>query len=135
MKKILFLTLLSILIMIPNSLSAQNTSPKKIVPGSWSGKLSADGMDLRVIFNLKLIGKDSLTATLDSPDQNAKDIPCGQVTLDKQKLVIQAPGINGEYSGTVTGDSTIDGTWTQNGSTLPLNLRKQNTHLEGTKPK
>ena len=135
MKKILFLTLLSILIMIPNSLSAQNTSPKKIVPGSWLGKLSADGMDLRVVFNLKLIGMDSLTATLDSPDQNAKDIPCGQVTLDKQKLVIQAPGINGEYSGTVTGDSTIDGTWTQNGSTLPLNLRKQNTHLEGTKPK
>jgi hypothetical protein len=127
MKKTLFLVLLSILIMVPNSLSAQNTSAKKIVPGSWLGKLSADGMDLRVVFNLKLTGKDSLAATLDSPDQGAKDIPCGQVTLDKQKLVIQAPDINGEYSGIVTSDSTIDGTWTQNGGTFPLNLKKQVT--------
>jgi uncharacterized protein len=110
--------------MTPNSLSAQKISNKKIA-GSWLGKLSAGGTDLRVIFNLKLTGKDSLSATLDSPDQNAKNIPCGQVTLDKQKLVIKAPGINGEYNGTVTGDSTINGTWTQNGGTFPLNLKKQ----------
>lgn len=125
MKKILFVTLLSILIMVPNSLSAQTASAKKIVAGSWLGKLSADGMDLRVIFNLTLTNKDSLTVTLDSPDQGAKDIPAGPVTLDKQKIVIQAPGINGEYNGTVTSDSTIDGTWTQNGVTSPLNLKKQ----------
>lgn len=125
MKKILLVTLLSILIMIPNSLSAQTASTKKNVTGSWLGKLSANGMELRVVFNLKLIEKDSLTATLDSPDQAAKDIPCGQVTLEKQKLVIKAPGINGEYSGIVTSDSTINGTWIQNGATLPLNLKKQ----------
>jgi hypothetical protein len=125
MKKILFVTLLSILIMIPNSLSAQTASAKKNVTGSWLGKLSADGMEIRVVFNLKLDEKDSLTATLDSPDQGAKDIPCGQVTLDKQKLVIKAPAINGEYSGIVTNDSTLAGTWSQNGATFPLTLKKQ----------
>jgi hypothetical protein len=125
MKKILFFSLLSLLILMPNSLSAQTASTKKIVTGSWLGKLSAGGAELRVIFNLKLIEKDSLTATLDSPDQGAKDIPCGKVTLDKQKLVIQAPAINGVYSGTVTGDSTLAGTWTQNGTAFPLNLKKQ----------
>jgi hypothetical protein len=125
MKKILFVSLLSILIMIPNSLSAQNASSKKTITGSWLGKLTANGMDLRVIFNLKLTGKDSLTFTLDSPDQGAKDIPGGQVTFDKKKLVLNAPSINGEFSGIVTSDSTIDGTWTQNGNTLPLNLKKQ----------
>lgn len=111
--------------MLSNSLSAQKATYNKIVPGSWLGKLSADGMDLRVVFNLKLTGKDSLSATLDSPDQNAKDIPCGKVTLDKEKLVILAPGINGEYNGVITGDSTMTGTWSQNGGTLPLNLKKQ----------
>jgi hypothetical protein len=125
MKKILFVMLLSMLIMIPNSLSAQNTNAKKNVTGSWLGKLSADGMELRVVINLKLEARDSLTATLDSPDQNAKDIPCGLVTLDNKKLVVLAPGINGEYSGTVTSDSTLNGTWTQNGATFPLNLKKQ----------
>ena len=113
------------LIIVPQTLSGQKAYAKKNVAGSWLGKLSADGMDLRVVFNLTLIGKDSLSVTLDSPDQGAKDIPGGPVTLDKQKIVIKAPSINGEYSGVVTSDSTIDGTWTQNGGTFPLNLKKQ----------
>lgn len=125
MKKILFLTLLSILVMVPISLSAQKTPAKKSVAGSWLGKLTADGMDLRVVFNIKLTEMDSLTVTLDSPDQGAKDIPAGPVILDMQKLVIKAPDINGEYSGIVSSDSTIEGTWTQNGGTFPLNLKKQ----------
>jgi len=125
MKKILFVSLVSILIMISNSLSAQNGSAKKNITGSWLGNLSANGMELRVVFNLKLTAKDSLTFTLDSPDQGAKDIPGGLVTLDIKNLVLLAPSINGEYNGTVTSDSTIDGTWTQNGGTLPLNLKKQ----------
>ncbi len=124
MKKFYLLLLLSILVLASGSLSAQNTVSGKKVAGSWIGKLSADGMTLRVVFNLRLTEKDSLTATLDSPDQGAKDFPCGKVTLDKDKLVVLAPGINGEYNGTLTGDS-ITGTWTQNGGTLPLNLKKQ----------
>ena len=83
-------------------------------------------MELRVVFNLKL-EKDSLICTLDSPDQGAADIPCGKVTLDKQKLVVLAPDINGEYKGTVTSDSTVTGTWTQNGGTFPLDLKKKIT--------
>jgi hypothetical protein len=125
MKKILFVSLVSVLIMISNSLSAQNGSAKKNIAGSWSGKLSTNGMDLRVVFNLKLTGKDSLTFTFDSPDQGAKDIPGGQVSFDMKKLVLKAPSINGGYSGIVTSDSTIDGTWSQNGGTFPLNLKKQ----------
>jgi uncharacterized protein len=129
MKKILPLAFISVLIMLSTTLSAQDLSTKKAVCGSWLGKLSAEGMDLRVIFNLKLSEKDSLTVTLDSPDQGAKDIEAGPVILDKQKIVIQAPGINGEYVGTIKGDSLI-GTWTQNGGSLPLNLKKQSTLTE-----
>lgn len=125
MKKILFITLLSVLIMMPFSLSAQKASAKKDITGSWLGKLSADGTELRVVFNLKLIEKDSLIVTLDSPDQGAKDIPGGKVTLENKKLVIEAPDINGEYTGTVTNDTTLEGTWTQNGGTYPLILKKQ----------
>jgi uncharacterized protein len=89
------------------------------------GKLSADGMELRVIFNLKLVQKDSLTVTLDSPDQNAKDIPAGPVIVAGKKVTIKAPGINGQYDGTITSDSTITGTWSQNGGELPLDIKKQ----------
>ncbi len=123
MKNILLLPLLAILIILPGKLSAQDLATKKSVTGSWLGKLAANGMDLRVIFNLKL-EKDSLTVTLDSPDQGASGIAAGPVILDKKKIVIQAPGIKGEYVGTIKGDSLI-GTWTQNGGSFPLKLKKQ----------
>jgi hypothetical protein len=128
MKKLLILGLLSLLTLLPNALSAQDLATKKSVTGSWLGKLNANGMDLRVIFNLKL-EKDSLTVTLDSPDQGASGIAAGPVILDKKKIVIQAPGIGGEYVGTIKGDSLI-GTWTQNGGDMPLNLKKQSTPAE-----
>jgi hypothetical protein len=124
MKKILSLFVLSVLMLATVTLSAQTTPDKKTVTGSWLGKLSADGMELRVVFNLK-IEQDSLICTLDSPDQGAADLPCGKVTLDKQKLVVLAPDINGEYTGTVTSDSTINGTWTQNGGSFTLDLKKK----------
>jgi hypothetical protein len=124
MKKILSLFVLSVLMLATVTLSAQTTPDKKTVTGSWLGKLSADGMELRVVFNLK-IEQDSLICTLDSPDQGAADLPCGKVTLDKQKLVVLAPDLNGEYTGTITSDSTINGTWTQNGGSFTLDLKKK----------
>ena len=124
MKKIVLLTLLLIMIMLTNSLSAQNVMNKNILAGSWLGKISANGVDLRLVFNLKLNDKDSLIATLDSPDQGAKNIPLGSVILDDKELTIKAPMLIGEYKGTIVGDSTIDGTWTQRGATYTVNLKK-----------
>jgi hypothetical protein len=135
MKRIVLLPLLLVVIMLTNSLSAQNTINKNILPGFWLGKISTNGVDLRLVFNLKLNDKDSLIATLDSPDQGAKNIPLGRVILDMKKLVIQAPDLNGEYNGTITGDSTMEGTWSQNGADFPLNLKKLSTSLTTNIPK
>ncbi len=124
MKKNVLLAVLFLAIMLTNSLYAQNISYKNILPGSWLGKISTSGIDLRLIFNLKLNDKDSLIATVDSPDQGTKNIPLGRVILDDKKLTIQAPSLLGEYNGTVTGDSTIEGTWTQHGANFTVDLRK-----------
>jgi uncharacterized protein len=120
-----YVFIIAIVALISNALAGQDKVKNTILPGSWMGRLSANGMELRVVFNLKLVQKDSLKVTLDSPDQNAKDIPAGPVVVENQKVIIKAPGINGQYDGTVTGDSTITGTWSQNGGTLPLDLKKQ----------
>ena len=135
MKRILFFLFLLAAIMLTNSLSAQSITKTKTLPGAWFGRISADGNDLRIVFHLKLIEKDSLIATLDSPDQGAKDIPVGQVILDNKKLVIQAPDLNGAYNGTITGDSTMEGTWSQNGADFPLNLKKLSASLTNNIPK
>jgi hypothetical protein len=125
MKRSKYFLIIAILVMVTNALSAQDKVKNTILPGSWMGKLSVDGMELRVIFNLKLIQKDSLIVTLDSPDQGAKDIPAGPVVVQNKKIMIKAPGINGQYDGTLMGDSTITGTWSQNGGTLPMDIKKQ----------
>ncbi|MCX6328821.1 MAG: hypothetical protein NTZ85_04785, partial [Bacteroidia bacterium] len=70
-------------------LTAQNIDKHAIV-GSWIGKISTGAVSLRVVFNLSLVEKDSLTATLDSPDQGAKNIKIGPVTLDGNDIKISA---------------------------------------------
>ena len=134
MIRIVIFSLLLVMIMLTNSLSAQNTFYKNILPGSWLGKISTNGIELRLIFNLKLNDKDSLIATADSPDQGAKNIPLGPVILNDKKLTIQAPSLMGEYNGTITGDSTIDGTWTQHGASFTVNLRKLKTEFTVNRP-
>jgi alpha/beta superfamily hydrolase len=134
MKKIYHLSLLLIVILITNPLTAQNTANKNILPGSWLGKISTNGIDLRLVFNIKLNDKDSLVATADSPDQGAKNLPLGAVILEDKKLTIKAPGLLAEYNGTITGDSTIDGTWTQRGAAFTVNLKKLSTPFSVNRP-
>jgi uncharacterized protein len=105
-------------------LSAQNMSDNKYITGSWLGKLSAGGASLRVVFNLSVTGTDSLIATLDSPDQGAKNIKLGLVTYDGSVIKISAPLLLGEYNGIIKNDTLIEGTWKQSGSEGPLNLSK-----------
>jgi alpha/beta superfamily hydrolase len=134
MKKIFTLFILLDILLHSNTLLAQTLNYKNILPGSWLGKISAGGIDLRMVFNLKMNDKDSLIATADSPDQGAKNIPLGRVILKDKKLIIQAPLLQGEYNGTITGDSTIDGTWTQRGGAYPLNLKKLKTPFTINRP-
>lgn len=104
---------------------AQDNIDYKIVTGSWLGKIPTGGISLRVIFNITHTGKDSLSVTLDSPDQGAKNIKIGPVTLTGKDLNIKAPMLLGEYKGTLTNDTLISGSWSQAGKTTPLELVKQ----------
>src|ERR1035437_10114582 len=123
MEKPKFTTLLLTTLLLTNLLSGQNIS-KNILPGSWLGKLSVQSIELRLVYNFKLNEKDSLIATLDSPDQGAKNIPLGSVIMEDKKLTIKAPVLSGEYNGTITSDTTIEGVWTQRGVNYTVNLKK-----------
>ena len=90
--------------------------------GNWEGKLSVSGMELRIVFHVESTEDGGMTATMDSPDQGAYDLPCGDVSLDSDKAVIQIPQISGKYEGTFTDERNISGTWTQGTANLPLDL-------------
>jgi pimeloyl-ACP methyl ester carboxylesterase len=134
MKKILVPVLLIGFILFSQSLTAQKVIDKRSIPGSWLGKISANGGEIRLVFNLKLNDKDSLIATADSPDQGAKNIPLGRVILNNEKLTIKAPLLLAEYNGTIINDTAINGTWTQSGGNYPVNLTKLKTTFALNRP-
>jgi len=124
MKKITFYLSTILIIILSRQVTAQNTIDKRILAGSWMGKLSVSGVTLRIVYNLSLIEKDSITATLDSPDQGAKNIKIGPVTLNGKDIKILAPVLMAEYSGTFVNDTLIDGSFKQAGMTFPLSLSR-----------
>ena len=54
MKRLLPTLSILVAIILTNSLSAQNIMNKNILQGEWLGKITTNGIDLRLIFNLKL---------------------------------------------------------------------------------
>ncbi|MFZ0731613.1 MAG: alpha/beta fold hydrolase [Candidatus Sulfotelmatobacter sp.] len=100
------------------------------IDGTWMGTLDLGVAKLRVVFHI-LNTADGLTATMDSPDQNAKGIPTTSVTRDGMNLKIEAKNIGGVFEGKIAADlSSIDGTFTQMGSPHPLLLKRVKDQAE-----
>jgi uncharacterized protein len=134
MKRYQTVSFIIALFCITQSLSAQNGTDKKAVTGSWLGKINTGAIELRIVFNLSITGKDSLVATLDSPDQGAKGIKLGPVTYKEKTIKISAGALLAEYNGTIKSDTIMEGTWTQAGNSLPLNLSKLKTAFTLKRP-
>lgn len=106
------------------------------IDGTWMGSLATGAVKLRVVFHI-VNTEDGLTATMDSPDQGVKGLPTTSVTRTGSLLKIEAKNLNGVFEGKISADlSSIDGSWAQNGATLPLNLKrtKDEAILEPKRP-
>jgi uncharacterized protein len=108
------------------------------IDGAWIGVLDIGSIKLRVIFHIANTS-DGLTATLDSPDQGMKGMPTSSVKRDGASLKIEVQKIGGVFEGKIATDlSSIDGTWSQGGGTLPLTLKrvteKDKAELEPKRP-
>ena len=102
---------------------APSPSKPSDIDGSWMGTLDLGTVKLRVVFNIHT-GPDGLSATLDSPDQGAKDIPTSSITRDGSSLKIEIKKIEGLFEGKIAADlSSIDGTFTQLGAPHALILK------------
>jgi hypothetical protein len=100
--------------------------------GIWQGKLSVQGTELRIVFKIKdTLG---LHATMDSPDQGGSNIPCDTVIVSATGLTIGMKSIGGQYEGTFTNDTSIDGKWSQGGASFPLDLHRTEKIAEVRRP-
>ena len=100
------------------------------VDGTWLGTLDLGAARLRVVFHI-VNTEDGLVATMDSPDQNAKDIPMTSCKRDGANLKIEARSLNGVFEGRIAADlQSIDGTFTQMGAPHPLLLKRLKDQAE-----
>ncbi len=92
--------------------------------GTWQGKLQAapnSVITVQFIFARKPDG--SYAATLTSPDNGAiKNVAASAVAVSNGTVSLQVASLSGSYSGTFRDGNTIDGKWSQPGSSLPLVL-------------
>ena len=56
--------------------------------GSWNGLLKVQGQQLRLVINIQQ-AENGYKATMDSPDQGAKDIPVDRVTFNNDTLTLE----------------------------------------------
>jgi len=107
----------------------------KPIEGIWQGTLKAGAFELRVIFKISKAAGGELHATLDSPDQGAKDIPFDSVARDGSDVKLEAKKLVATFQGTLSDDGqAIKGQWKQAGATMPLALVRLDKEPETGRP-
>ncbi len=106
-----------------------NIKAQKDLSGIWNGTLNVTGQ-LRLVLHVTQSPDGNYSGKLDSPDQNASGIVCDAVTVKPavsgSMLTFTINKLKVSYTGTLTNDSTLSGTFTQ-GINIPLDFHRTNT--------
>lgn len=94
--------------------------------GTWAGALSVQNTEIPLVFKILKGDQNNFKVTLDSPLQNAFDIPLGEISNTSGEIKIDAPMLQGNYTAKFVNDSTLNGIWSQAGNSFPLKLSKKN---------
>lgn len=94
------------------------------ISGIWQGKLNTGGNNkLTVQFILKKQADGSWSAVVNSPDTGGiKNVKASSAAFNGSKLKIDVSALSGAYAGTYK-NGGFTGTWTQAGTSMPLNLK------------
>lgn len=110
--------LLTLALLVLTKVNAQTD-----ISGVWEGNLVvAPGQEIDVQFTLESAGQGAYSAVLDAPDQPAiTGVAADSVSIAGSTLTIEIAEVSGQFVGEIVGES-INGTWTQSGTTFDLNL-------------
>src|SRR5262245_34319808 len=89
------------------------------ITGYWTSQLGLQGITLRLGVDITKNPSGVYSATFDSLDQGARDIPVPQVTYTEGTLHLGIPGLGATFEGKASGKQ-IEGTWKQGGLNAPL---------------
>lgn len=110
-------------------------SSNEIIEGAWQGILKVSGIELRIVFKISEQSDGVLTASMDSPDQGAKDIPADEVIFENGNLRLEIKSAMGVFEGKLQDDNlSIEGEWKQSGQSFPLVLKRVDEPAEVRRP-
>jgi len=138
--KIMFGSLICLALIMASSVSMigfvqQQDTSEISIEGIWEGKLKVPGGELRIVFKISKNSDGTLTATLDSPDQGATDIPIEEAIFKDNTLRLEVKSVGGVFEGKVSEDFlVIEGEWKQSGQTLPLTVKRVDKAVEILRP-
>ena len=111
--------------------AAKSTSSSKQLEGNWNGTLEVGGQKLRLLLKVRQGDGGKLSATIDSLDQGADDIPVSSIEQSGDQVKLGLSIISASYQGKMNADgSEVTGEWQQGGGSFPLVFHKAN---KGTK--
>ena len=104
----------------------QDFAPRKgsDLQGYWKGTLYVGAVQLRVAFKITEAPAGQFSATLDSLDQGAKDIPTSRATYTAPHVRLEWGGFSAVYDGQLE-EGVLKGTWQQGAMKLPLEFRRE----------
>ncbi len=110
-------------------------SSNEIIEGAWQGILKVSGTELRIVFKISEQSDGVLTASMDSPDQGAKDIPVDEVIFENDNLRLEIKSAVVIFEGKLQDDNlSIEGEWKQSGQSFPLVLERVDEVVEALRP-
>jgi dienelactone hydrolase len=94
------------------------------ITGRWNGLLEVRGSKISLVFNISKTDA-GYSATMDSPDQGAKDIPVGKISFENSKnLTLEIPMAQITYTATLDPSNEFIGNFNQAGNSFPMNLSR-----------
>lgn len=108
-----------IIVFVPRSAIAQQKS-------DFGGDYIAISGPLHVKLHITESPDGTITANVDSPDQNLFALPCSNISINGPALSFDVPNVNGEWMGTLSADhNSLAGIWKmKQGPPIPLNFTR-----------
>jgi hypothetical protein len=98
-------------------------SSDQTLAGEWRGSINVQGTELPIVFHVKK-DEEKYYSTLDSPNQNVRDIKVSETILTKGKVTFRISSLKAVYEGTLSRNK-ITGQWMQSGQSFMLIMTRQ----------
>lgn len=129
MRKLHILLYIVTLCIIILSISQTTANGQQSLTGDWEGAINVQGTQLKIITHFSNT-ENKFKGTIDIPQQGGQDIPLKEISLSKEDSVhfeFMAGMGMAVFRGKMKNDTTIVGTFHQNGRQFPFELLKNSS--------